>query len=90
MDFEWDEEKRMSNIGKHGLDFRSAHQLFSGRHTRKRAHNVQSGEVRWLSVGIIKGIYAVAIYTMRGETIRMISLRRARDDERRHHQEVLS
>ena len=41
-----------------------------------------------MATGIIHGVYATAIYTMRGGTIRMISLRRARDDERKHHQEV--
>ncbi|GAA0569661.1 BrnT family toxin [Craurococcus roseus] len=88
MDFEWDEAKRIENIEKHGFDFVSALRLFSGDHTRKRAHDGWGGEERWMATGIIHGLYATAIYTLRGEIIRMISLRRARDEERRHHQEV--
>lgn len=86
--YEWDEDKRQKNIDNHGLDFLAAHQLFSGNHVRGRARDGQGGEERWLAIGIVHGIYATAIYTMRGETIRMISLRRARNDERKHHQDV--
>lgn len=88
MEFEWNEEKRMANIEKHSLDFVSAVHLFSGNYTRTRTYDGPGGEVRWIAVGIIKGIYAAAVYTMRGETIRMISLRRARHEERGHHKEV--
>jgi len=88
VEFEWDENKRLSNIKDHGFDFVSAVHLFSGNHTRKRGHDGGIGEERWMATGIIYGLYATAIYTMRGETIRMISLRRARVDERRNHQEV--
>jgi uncharacterized DUF497 family protein len=31
MGFEWDEEKRLSNIAKHGFDFIRAARLFGGR-----------------------------------------------------------
>lgn len=88
MEFTWDEEKRMANIEKHKLDFASAVHLFSGNHTRVRTHDGQGGEERWMAVGIIKEFYAAAIYTMRGETIRMISLQRARHNEREHHKKV--
>ena len=88
MIYEWDKEKRLKNLEKHKIDFIAALHLFSGNHTRKRAHDGRDGEVRFISIGIIHGIYATAVYTMRGETIRMISLRRANKDERRNHQHV--
>ena len=31
MGFEWDESKRLSNINKHGMDFRRACEVFDGR-----------------------------------------------------------
>ena len=31
VEFEWDEDKRLSNFEKHGLDFRLAELLFDGR-----------------------------------------------------------
>lgn len=88
MEFEWDEEKWASNIAKHGLDFVSAIHLFSGPHLRKRARDGRGGEVRWLAVGVVQGLCVAAVYTVRGGAIRMISLRRARDDERRQHQKI--
>jgi uncharacterized protein (DUF4415 family) len=39
-----------------------------------------------MATGIIHGLYATAVHTSRGESIRMIPLRRARDEERRHHE----
>ncbi len=89
MEFEWNEAKRMENITKHGFDFVSAPPLFSGDHTRNRARDGRGGEERWMATGIIHGIYATAIYTARGKSIRIISLQRARHGEREHHQEVL-
>jgi uncharacterized DUF497 family protein len=31
MEFEWDEDKRLANLGKHGVDFGVAEILFDGR-----------------------------------------------------------
>ena len=47
MEFEWDEDKRQSNIAKHGIDFDRAATLFDGRllangsfnWTRSATHN---------------------------------------------------
>ena len=86
MDFEWNEDKRLSNIAVHGFDFVAAVELFSGNHARKRGHDGLVGEVRWMAT--VHGLYATAIYTVRGEVIRMISLRRARHGERRQHQDL--
>lgn len=86
--FEWHEEKRKKNIERHGYDFILAYELFAGDFLRKPAHAGQNGEERWMAIGIINGRYASAIYTMRGPTIRMISLRSARHEERLDHQKL--
>ena len=88
MMFEWDEQKRRKNIDNHGFDFILSYELFSADHVRKRAHDGWDGEERWMATGFIRGRYATAIYTLRGETIRMISLRSARHDERQEHQDI--
>ena len=31
MEFEWDDEKRLNNLAKHGFDFQRAAELFDGR-----------------------------------------------------------
>ncbi|RAI55948.1 BrnT family toxin [Roseicella frigidaeris] len=84
--FEWDELKRQGNIEKHGFDFVDAPLLFSKPHMTGRTRDGQDGEERWIATGILRDRYATAVYTMRGETIRLISIRSARRDERQRHQ----
>ena len=87
LDFEWDEAKRLANIAKHGLDFADADLLFGNPYLEAPARTVPR-EKRWLAVGTIDDVYVTTIFTRRGDTIRIISMRRARDGERRQHQEV--
>jgi len=87
VEFEWDAAKCLANIAKHGIDFASANTLFVGAHIVGLAKDVD-GELRWLAVGTIGEIYVTAIFTRRGATVRIISMRRARNGERRRHREV--
>ncbi|MCZ8148449.1 MAG: BrnT family toxin [Roseomonas sp.] len=88
MEIEWDERKRLANIAKHGLDFEDADLVFEQPHLVGEARAV-GDETRHCAIGYVgEGLVAV-IYTMRGEAIRIISMRKARDNERRRfHQEV--
>jgi uncharacterized DUF497 family protein len=85
--FEWYEEKRLSNIKKHSLDFLDAGILFSGPRIEGNAKTVD-GEDRRATTGMIEDVYVTAIFTMRGDTVRMISLRRARHGEKKRYQEL--
>jgi len=85
VEFEWDEAKRLANILKHGIDFDDADLVFGNPHLAGPARAVQD-EARWMAVGMIEDVYVTAIFTRRGAAIRIISMRRARDAERRHHQ----
>jgi len=87
MEFEWDEEKRLKNIEKHGIDFIDADILFGNPHLIGPGKTVD-GEQRWLTTGMIDEVYVTAALTYRGPVIRIISMRRARDGERKKHQEV--
>ena len=55
MDFEWDEEKRLKNIEKHGIDFLDADILFGNPHLVAPGKTVD-GEQRWLAIGMIDEI----------------------------------
>jgi len=83
MRFEWDEDKRRSNIAKHGIDFVDALEVFDGRH-RLDFESPRGGEQRILSVAQLgERIIAVA-WAWRGEEmVRVISVRRARHEEER-------
>ena len=89
MDFEWDEEKRLANIEKHGIDFIDAVMLFENPHLTAPAQTVD-GERRWLATGKIEEIYVTAVFTKRDSVIRIISMRRARNAERQKHQKIFS
>lgn len=87
MQFEWDEEKRLTNIDKHGFDFADAQDLFDGR----EVFEVDSGyqfEARKQRTGYIGDRLVTAIWTVRGDAIRFISVRSARDAEKRKYREI--
>jgi uncharacterized DUF497 family protein len=87
MEFEFDENKRLANIERHGIDFIAAKILFDDQHLRVPAKTV-GGEQRWRAIGMIDEVYVTAVFTMRGPVIRIISMRRARNGERKEYQEV--
>ena len=86
MEFEWNENKRLSNVGKHGYDFLDSWKLFEGAHIRSIARQGGDGEERFLVTGFIDDGYAMIVYTMRNGVCRVISLRKARANEQRRHQ----
>lgn len=80
MPFEYDPQKSESNRAKHGIDFVEAQQLWDDEfHLEIPAKNLD--EPRFLVVGKIKGKYWSAVNTYRGEDMRIISVRRSRDEE---------
>lgn len=84
MEFEWDEGKRQRNLVKHAIDFIDVQAVFDGRPTVSSfSRHVE--EPRVLTTGAIDAMFYTVIWTWRGESIRIISARRARDAERRHY-----
>lgn len=84
-DYEWDESKRISNLAKHGLDFLDAPLIFEGLHLLGSGHIVEN-EVREIATGLIGEHVATAVFTRREQVIRIISLRRANNGEKRRYQ----
>ncbi len=82
MEFEWDEDKRLSNLAKHRVDFVEARAIFDGRPT-VTADSADSRERRFLTTGALAGLLYTVVWTRRGDDIRLISARRARDGEKR-------
>ena len=78
---EWDEAKRWSNLAKHRIDFHAAQDLFDGRPVLT-VDSKYAAEVRFLTTGVVKSRIVTVIWTRRGEVIRLISARSARDAER--------
>jgi uncharacterized DUF497 family protein len=82
--FEWGEAKREINRRRHKLDLADAARLFNGRSVITFPWP-RGGEARFVTVGPIGAKFYAAVWTMRAETIRLISFRRARDGEERAH-----
>jgi uncharacterized DUF497 family protein len=82
MNFEFDPRKSQANRRKHGIDFGEAQRLWEDdNHIVVIASYPE--ERRFLTVGLIDGKHWTAIWTERGEAIRIISVRRARQEEAR-------
>ena len=82
MEFEFDLSKSATNKAKHGIDFVEAQALWQDdRLVQAMSRANAADEPRFLAIGRIDGRHWTAICTPRGETIRIISVRRARKEE---------
>lgn len=79
--FEYDPEKSKSNKDKHGIDFETAQQLWNDpERLIIRARVVE--ELRFFLIAKLKEDIWSAIFTIRNERIRIISVRKSRKNER--------
>ena len=78
--FEFDSRKSNSNLTKHGIDFVEAQLLWLDPDLLEVPAKTID-EPRYLIVGKILDKHWSAIFTYRDENIRIISVRRARDEE---------
>ena len=84
MEYEWDEVKHESNLLKHGLDFSDADLVLNIRTSlRLRVR------LRWNDVAPVESVMVTLtlIYTYRQQRVRVISLRKASQRERKMHDE---
>lgn len=80
MDFEFDPDKSASNQRKHGIDFVGAQSLWLDPDRLEiTARSLE--ETRIQVIGTIGKQMWSAFITVRGERIRIFSVRRARDEE---------
>ena len=77
--FEFDPAKSATNRDKHGIDFVEEQALWKVPALDQPLP--YEGESREMRTGPIRGRLWSAVYTMRGAVIRIISVRRARQDE---------
>jgi len=80
MDFEYDSTKSLANLTKHGIDFSGAQALWSDP-DRIEIPARSLDEPRTQVIGRIGDSVWSAFITVRGNRIRTISVRRARDEE---------
>ena len=81
MEVEFDPAKRSATLSERNLDFVDAPLLFEGRTVTMPDDRFAYGEQRWVSFGWLHDQATVVVYTWRGETMRVISMRRAHAEE---------
>ncbi|MDX2143296.1 MAG: BrnT family toxin [Rhodospirillaceae bacterium] len=81
MRFVWDEIKNAVNLRKHGVSFSLANELFDSPTTEVEDTRRDYGERRVICYGVIETRVYCCVYTDRGDTRRVISLRKANKDE---------
>jgi uncharacterized DUF497 family protein len=92
MEFEWDADKAVQNLKKHGVSFEDAELVFydAGRIETYDGRE-DYGEDRWATIGFAYLAVLYVVYTVRHtETIRIISVRKANANERKQYSKANS
>ncbi|EEH4119094.1 BrnT family toxin [Salmonella enterica subsp. enterica] len=90
MKLEWDADKAARNLKKHGVAFEDAALVF---HDTQRLEIYDDrdgyGEDRWAIIGYVDPVLLFVVYTVRHEdTIRLISARKANEQERKKYRQA--
>jgi len=82
MEFEWDDNKNQLNLEKHGIEFADSIEVFKDK-ARLLSLDLRRdyGEERWITIGRAYKVIVVVVYTLRGNSIRIISARMATKKE---------
>ncbi|CAN5276987.1 BrnT family toxin [soil metagenome] len=81
MRFEWDEEKRLSNIRKHGIDFADVWRFFESERVIFIDNRFDYNELRFVSIGILTARILTITYTETDEITRIITARKSTKNE---------
>ena len=81
MKIEFDPAKRQTTIDKRGLDMARAGEIFAGPTLTIADDRKEYGEERFITIGRLRKRMVVIVWTPRGASRRIISLRKANDRE---------
>ena len=88
MRLDWDERNRRGNLAKHGADFAATETFAWSDPVVIEDSRREYGETRFQAFGPIGGRLHSLIYTRRGDSVRVISLRKANARERKRYEEI--
>lgn len=86
MQVEFDANKDRTNQGKHGVSLAAAAAMDFDTALVVADRRVEYGEPRFQAIGLIDERLHVLAFTMRGDVLRAISLRRANRRERKRYE----
>jgi len=85
----FDPAKRDWTLVHRGLDFEDAAKVFSGDTMTMVDHRFDYGEVRRISAGFLEGRMVVIVWTQRGTSRHVISMRYCHDKEEKRWRKIL-
>ena len=86
MIIDFDPNKREITLRERGLAFVRAQEVFAGVHTVAPDLRHSVTEARFITVGVLDGREVVVVWTDRGTSRRVISMRKANEREQAHYQ----
>ena len=87
---EWDEDKRRATLSSRGLDFANVEQVFDGFYVTVVDNRRDYGETRYQTVGMCGVETVFLIWTWRGLSRRIISMKKCDGQERRKYDAAAS
>ena len=88
MIFEYNEHKSSINHSKHGINFQEAQKLWEDPYAFELPSPQSEDEERFLVLGKIDSKNYTAIITYRDKNIRIISVRRSREKEKKLYESI--
>jgi uncharacterized DUF497 family protein len=88
--FEWDENKRQSNIAERGVDFRLAALIFENPVIESEDAREDYGEQRFRALGHVGDEYFIVAYTWRGFRRRIISAWKVGSDGKKRYEAIFA
>ena len=85
MEIEWDNNKAVSNLIKHKIDFEDAKNIFLDPNRLEREDKRDYDETRIQVIGIVNQVVLFVVYIQRNGRYRIISARRANKNEQRQY-----
>ncbi|MCP5061478.1 MAG: BrnT family toxin [Ignavibacteriae bacterium] len=86
MRFEWDENKNEVNIKKHSIAFEDAAKVFFNKRIVKPSN--RKNEKLFITIGEVNNHIVTIAYTLRDNKIRIISARKARENEEKEYYSI--
>jgi uncharacterized DUF497 family protein len=84
--FEYDEKKSQINKEKHGIDFVEAQKLWQDEEALVIPANIVGNEIRYALISKKLTKCFIAIFTIRDDVYRIISVRRCRKNEEKNYE----
>ncbi len=82
----YDPEKRAKTLAERGLNFEDAPKVFEGDIFEVEDDRYDYGETRWQTMGRLRGVMVMVVWTKRPGARHIISMRRCNDGERQRYE----